>query len=484
MNPVLRTTPGYGEPEVRATLAHEMFHCFQFATLGWKHPGAVGVPSWVTEGQAEWVGEAVVGGSSLGLEWWQVYLLSPNRSLWGRSYDASGFYFHMQELGIAPWSYVDAMLHASGDAARLLAARANEEEFLDTWASSLLHQPIFVPDAAWNATALWETSTSALPDQLTVTVGSSSPVLAGVVRNVDYLVHSRADVVEARIRGHARLHPGATGGDLINGLEQMWLCTKPGGCECPEGQTYSGPSLIDVDPGFFLALTGGLAGSEGELTGHALDEFCDPKQSPKPDTDGGNGAPCANSRCASTNGEPHLKTVDGVGYDFMAAGEYVLLRSPRRLAGDQARQEPLAGSADVTVNTAIAARVGASRVVLSVEAGVDTPLRVAVDGQPVDASTPIDLGDGGRVAAYSGGVQVDFPDGTQLWALSTFGGCCINAMIAPTDALIADGVGLLGNVVPGTMRVPALRTGRGCRRRAMFMNGSCRFTRCSARHGR
>ncbi len=456
VNPNLRTDPSFDETAVRGALAHEMFHCFQFATLGWKIPGAVGVPNWVTEGQATWVGEAVVGGSTIGRDWWATYLVSPNQSLWSRSYDAVGFFFHMQELGFAPWLHVDAMLHASDNPERFRAARAHEDDFLDTWASGLLRKPILVGGPDWNAVALYETTMGAPTDQITLSVGSSSPVLAGVVRNAVYLVRSQAEVVEVRIAGHARLHTGSTGGDLIDGLEQTWLCTKPGGCACPEGEGFSGPPLVDVDPGFFLALTGGLAGAEGTLTGHALDEFCEPRESPPPPD---NSAPCTGGGCASSAGEPHMRTVDGVGYDFMAAGEYVLLRSPDGALEIQARQEPIPGSAHVTVNTAIAARVGASRVVISTDPDANSPLSVAVDGQPVDASTPIELGDGGRVAAYSGGVQVDFPDGTQLWAVSISGGCCINVMIAPTDALITDGAGLLGNVAPGTMRVPAMPDG-------------------------
>jgi hypothetical protein len=151
--------------------------------------------------------------------------------------------------------------------------------------------------------------------------------------------------------------------------------------------------------------------------------------------------------------------VDRVGYDFQAAGEYVLLRSPDGAVEIQARQVPIPGSAHVTRNTAVAARVNGRRVAIHTAEGADPPLRVLIDGSVVDASQPIDLGSGARVAAYDDAVEVGFPDGTKLWAISISAACCINVMLSPSEALARDGAGLLGNVAAGGARLPALPDG-------------------------
>ncbi|MBG0568415.1 multicopper oxidase domain-containing protein [Actinoplanes aureus] len=74
----------------------------------------------------------------------------------------------------------------------------------------------------------------------------------------------------------------------------------------------------------------------------------------------------------SDNGDPHVHTVDGKGSDFQGAGEFVLLRDHEGMEV-QARHWPVAAAAPVTdpatgltscvsLNTAVAARVGEHRI--------------------------------------------------------------------------------------------------------------------------
>lgn len=64
---------------------------------------------------------------------------------------------------------------------------------------------------------------------------------------------------------------------------------------------------------------------------------------------------------AWTVGDPHLLTLDGVGYDFHAVGEFVLLRAVPGNGFDwfeiQARTAPVADVENVSVNVAVAARL-------------------------------------------------------------------------------------------------------------------------------
>ena len=145
----------------------------------------------------------------------------------------------------------------------------------------------------------------------------------------------------------------------------------------------------------------------------------------------GTGADCS-QQCSANDavdvGDPHITTVDNLHYDFQSAGEYVALRGANGME-IQTRQTavstapPLADSytgltSGVSVNTAVAARVGKHRVTYQPDsssnaAGGTFVLRV--DGVPTTLPVDgIDLGDGGRVMAQAGGIQIDFPDQTTL----------------------------------------------------------------------
>jgi hypothetical protein len=133
--------------------------------------------------------------------------------------------------------------------------------------------------------------------------------------------------------------------------------------------------------------------------------------------------------CSNTDsiavGDPHIFTVDGLRYDFQGAGEFVALRGANGME-IQLRMEsvptapPLPDdytglTSGVSVNTAVAARVGKFRVSYQPDTSPGAFV-LRVEGKPVTAPADgIDLGDGGRVLPLaSGGIQIDFPDQTTL----------------------------------------------------------------------
>lgn len=133
-----------------------------------------------------------------------------------------------------------------------------------------------------------------------------------------------------------------------------------------------------------------------------------------------------------STGEPHLTTINGMHYDFQSVGEFVFLRNPEGME-IQNRQAPIPTTynpgADphdglamcVSINTAIAARVGKHRVTYEPNlSGVPDPtgLQLRVDGVLKTLGPGgMDLGDHGRVTKTMapGGLQIDFPDGSILF---------------------------------------------------------------------
>lgn len=178
---------------------------------------------------------------------------------------------------------------------------------------------------------------------------------------------------------------------------------------------------------------------------------------------------------AAMEGDPHITAVGGIHYDFQGAGEYVALRDYDGLE-IQTRQTPIATTFNpgpdahdglatcVSLNTAVAARVGNHRVTYQPNtSGVPDPsgLQLRVDGTlRTLPATGIDLGDGGRVLNGPGGngIQVDFPDGTALivtpnwWASQSKWYLNVDAYNTPAI------LGIMGPMAMGSW-IPALPDG-------------------------
>ncbi len=174
------------------------------------------------------------------------------------------------------------------------------------------------------------------------------------------------------------------------------------------------------------------------------------------------------AKIASSTGEPHITTVDGVNYALQSAGEFVLLRG--KDLEIQIRQTPITTpnytfsdpytglSTCVSINSAVAARVGKHRVTYQPNInGVpdSSGMQLREDGKLIDPATipnnGIDLGSGGRImksAAGGGVIEIDFPDGTILVVTPTwwpsFSVWYLNLNIYHTGAT----EGLMGIIAP------------------------------------
>jgi len=178
---------------------------------------------------------------------------------------------------------------------------------------------------------------------------------------------------------------------------------------------------------------------------------------------------------AAHEGDPHLTTINGVHYDFQSAGEFTVLRDYDGLE-IQTRQSPIATTftpgADphdqlatcVSLNTAVAARVGSHRVSYEPNLnGVPDPsgLQLRVDGALTTLpASGINLGNGARVGPSSapGSLEIDFPDETVAYVIPSWWASqsrwYLNLEVDHTPAL----EGTLG-VIPKSTWLPALPDG-------------------------
>lgn len=123
------------------------------------------------------------------------------------------------------------------------------------------------------------------------------------------------------------------------------------------------------------------------------------------------------------DGDPHIKTVNGLYYDFQTGGEFVALRGPGMEI--QTRQRPVPSAPWVSVNTAVATRVNNHRVTWQPGTGVSPDpagLKLRIDGVLTPLTVAgIPLGAGGRVTSLgSDAIRIDFPDGTTMTATASW----------------------------------------------------------------
>ena len=151
-------------------------------------------------------------------------------------------------------------------------------------------------------------------------------------------------------------------------------------------------------------------------------------------------ARCTGPRCGDTNGDPHLRTLDGLRYDFQAAGEFIAARSKNNDYQVQVRQEPWLDSRTVSVNTAAAMKVGKDR--LEFRSGKQA-VQLLVNGKS-QKLMPLELSGGGTIATEGDTTIVTWPDESKAW-IRPVGSYGLHLALQPSDALAGNLEGILGD---------------------------------------
>jgi len=116
-----------------------------------------------------------------------------------------------------------------------------------------------------------------------------------------------------------------------------------------------------------------------------------------------------------SHGDPHIITFDQFRYSFQTVGEYTLVRSVDDVFEVQARQTRVPDR-QVSLNTAVAMRLGSDRATLYVQnvpdSTTNTPLRV--NGQPTTLNNSLDLQGGGRIEREGRSYRITAPTGERV----------------------------------------------------------------------
>ena len=250
------------------TVAHEVFHCFEAAeaktlTL-WNATG-----DWLVEGAAEWVGADVTKPDGTEMKWWRDYLTKSTTPLFAWTYQAIGFFSHLDETGTSPWSVFPAMFAAGGNAAAFAASGAAADPFMTSWGSGFYRDP--ARGVAWDTTGPGISADQTTPMSLKVSNGDNLPVSAGPYRHASYALFITADIVIVQGNGFVRLNDGTT--DIPKVTSERY-CTRSGGCgKCPDGTPLpDNPSPLAPDP--LIAVSSADQQSSGTIIGLSIEDYC------------------------------------------------------------------------------------------------------------------------------------------------------------------------------------------------------------------
>jgi hypothetical protein len=274
VNPKYKTDPN----RVKQALAHEVFHCFQYMIAGNGYNTKLN--AWVLEGTADWVEETVVPLGYTDPEAWGIptYVNNQTTALFTRSYDAAGFWGHVQDTYGDLWTRLKTILSSNGNAAVYQAAGGNDPKFLSTWGSALANEP--TGGSSWTTSSPIAIPAGTHAKRTAITYDAAHPmtlVNAAAYTTNAYEIHpsAAAPIVHIAINGPARMSPKYNyRSELNNG--SFCVAGSTASCKCPTGSGGEAVAgYLEDDPLPLLVLTGDpTKGTSGQVTYQPLSDYC------------------------------------------------------------------------------------------------------------------------------------------------------------------------------------------------------------------
>ncbi|WP_394554965.1 VWD domain-containing protein [Agromyces sp. MMS24-JH15] len=358
-------------------IAHELFHCIQDRWDGGTNDQA----TWIVEGSADWAmldlfrHTLSTPPNIAGLTWFT----DKTRPLAVASYDAWPLYETLRQMQGDPYATIRRLieLQASGTAYALHAARLDDPRFLMRASTAAVRNSQFpTSDPAWNLA--WPSDSpgfgphdTARAISLGIDLVTFEPQAAGEFLHPSSRLDFTGEV------GLVTIVPSATDLEILseNGRrpvadgESVRYCLDPSGCRCPEGSASNAEQLDDLRS---LVVALPMARTTGAFAVNAErwdERWC---MTPKRET-------------AGDWGDPHLATFDGLRFDMMTRGEFVVARDEQDGFEVQGRQEAVRGGTGVASgNSAIAIAVDGHRMTLTGDGfSLDAEVVTRVDGRVV-----------------------------------------------------------------------------------------------------
>jgi hypothetical protein len=438
------TAKNHPDDELRFYFAHELFHCYQ---QGWTDQAGAdwNQNAWIVEGSADWAAADLYRKKPVDYgkgELWLQWFTKPERHLAARAYDAWPLYedAHLAGLDVYPIIISQFLDPQQGVPASTASMGLDGVVFRMNWSSRTFRDDQFDPE--WRLP--WPGLTPNFgPHDNALDLGMRGPGTYNVVGTSGYsqrqmTVTMTPDVglVTVTPSGEPFSTMTALGTKTIAEGGSRTFCFSPDECRCPGGAAQGIPMLGSTMVFSFAAATA-TAPSAAVRAERWRPEDCDHGGSAGVDggEDGADGA---------SNGDPHLTSFDGLPFDVMTLGEFVVVRDPTGDLEIQARHEPVGSGAGTT---AVAIGTGSHRITFTQPSlDADGPPVLRIDGHE-RALAPTDV-DGVRIDTGPVISTILWPDGSLVevrWISGWFIGVSLPAQRAERV------VGLLGSA-DGNMR--------------------------------
>jgi len=157
------------------------------------------------------------------------------------------------------------------------------------------------------------------------------------------------------------------------------------------------------------------------------------------------GGATSNCAAATTIGDTHLRTFNGLLYDFQAAGDFTLAEVGRNFSVQTRQVSGAPTWPNATVNKAVAARFGETRVAICLPRGSDGPPGIHVNGTLTSVND-------GQTLELPGGVGIARQG--KIYQLTSEEGDSVRATVNPTWIDVAVGLGRWPSSVHGLIANP------------------------------
>ena len=431
---------GPAPDHIRWMIAHELFHCMQFrwaATAPFWNPH-----QWVVEGGAEWAVADLFRAKPTTANYLEDdWFAAPHRPLGSRAYDAWPLYESAWRNGDDVIGSLIRMMREPVPTVPAMLGYGALDGLISRidWGTRAVRDQVYGDDwwLAWPSpgrAGFGPTKTTALAGPFPTGVRT----IHGTARfgHQTWMVEwgNDVDLVSVFPKGSPFTTFTAHGTQVVADGTPGRFCFRPDGCVCPDG---GGSDIVPMVDRMMLA---SFAPVEVAPSAIVFAEPWDPETECDPD------APDQ----GSSNGDPHLVSFDGLPFDIVTLGEFVLARDG---AGDfevQTRHAPFASG---TGTTAVAVGDGSTRVTFTMPEFFSTdPPTVRVDGAVVTDGELIagDL----RVTWDDASAAVLWPDGSRV-ALDWYLGWFVTITVPPERSARMEGlIGAADGDLRNDLRLP------------------------------
>jgi hypothetical protein len=410
-----------GQAEV---ITHELFHCYEMQLLSDSdYATATQTEGFMIEGLARWVDVTLFASNpvSQSIGDIEAYFASSTVPLFGRTYDAVGFWGHRQDVVGDLWSRIPEIIRAGANGKQAVVSAAldgvNPEDFFSTWGSSAADIP--AGGAEWTATSPYPDghfSAKLHPIMGTNPESTVSVKLDAYSTNqlqIGMPTPPANEIETAKIDlGGAYGRFGVAENYTAADLKDKTFCAGGSQCnppttptECPGGGEATPPpsDLTPLPENPILAVASAESEVTVTITYAPISEPDTAGICPPPTATGDDGG-----NSGGSGGDPHFTDFHGDLFDFQAAGQYTLLQSTTDDLQVQVRQVQIPRTS-VAVNNEVAMRD--AKATVEVDATSDSSVSVYVNRKHVGRGSH-SLSGGGSLSVARDAATVHWPDGT------------------------------------------------------------------------